>query len=81
MEDKKFSKDIGKSAKELMEARKEKGTILALCLCPWCRRMATGAAYCWRGLSREISGQENRRKRRDIMDNYLYHNRHCSRLL
>ena len=26
MEDKKFSKDIGKSAKELMEARKEKGT-------------------------------------------------------
>ncbi len=26
MEDKKFSKDIGKSAKELMEARKERGT-------------------------------------------------------
>jgi ATP synthase protein I len=26
MEEKKFAKDIGKSAKELMEARKEKGT-------------------------------------------------------
>jgi len=28
MEDKKFSKDIGKSAKELLEARKEKGGFL-----------------------------------------------------
>ena len=59
MEDKKFSKDIGKSAKELMEARKEKGGFLhyayVLGVGGWLLALPiVGGAYLGKYLDRKI---------------------------
>jgi ATP synthase protein I len=61
MEDKKFSKDIEKSAKELMNARKEKGTFLhyayVLGVGGWLLALPiVGGAYLGKYLDKKIGG-------------------------
>jgi ATP synthase protein I len=61
MEDKKFSNDIGKSAKELMEARKEKGGFLhyayVLGVGGWLLALPiVGGAYLGKYLDKKMGG-------------------------
>jgi ATP synthase protein I len=61
MEDKKFSEDIGKSAKELTEARKEKGTFwhyaYVLGVGGWLLALPiVGGAYLGKYLDRKMGG-------------------------